>query len=56
MLFAAALLVAGTLAMAQEGDSQNPKDTEVWTPGPPSRAGRRSCRAVAGPGRAVRRR
>jgi hypothetical protein len=35
MLFAAALLVAGTLAMAQEGDSQNPKDTEVWTPVPP---------------------
>ena len=34
-LFAAALLLAlGTWAMAQEAGSENPKDTEVWTPVP----------------------
>lgn len=35
-LFAAAFLLAlGAWAMAQEGSTENPKDTEVWTPVPP---------------------
>lgn len=35
-LFAAAFLLAlGAWAMAQEAGSENPKDTEVWTPVPP---------------------
>jgi len=33
--FAAAFLLAATLAMAQEAGSPDPKDTEVWTPVPP---------------------
>ncbi|HEX5460523.1 MAG TPA: DUF1080 domain-containing protein [Steroidobacteraceae bacterium] len=33
--FAAAFLLAATLAMAQQAGSPNPKDTEVWTPVPP---------------------
>ena len=33
--FAAAFLLAATLAMAQEAGSPNPKETEVWTPVPP---------------------